>query len=306
MFLSFMGATAIVFAMSRMTGDPLLLYATPGYGLTPQQEAALTARLGLDKPLVVQYFVWLGRVFRGDLGETLLDKRAVTSIIEEKWGNSIQLGMAAWILSVAIGIPLGILSAVRRGTVWDMFGRGFAVFGTATPSFWIGLMLIYLFAVELDWLPSGTKYGYGGFPLAWSNIRHFILPAVVLGWGPAAGFARITRSAMLDVLDSEFIKLARAKGVTSRSVIWKHALKNAAIPPLTLMAVTMAGFITGTVVVEQVFAWPGLGATAVQAVFNNDFALLTGIVLIFVIIFGIANLIADLMYGFLDPRIRYS
>lgn len=296
----------MVFAMSRMAGDPLLLYATPGYGLTPAQEAAITERLGLDKPLAVQYFVWLGRVFRGDLGETLLDKRNVTAVIGEKWGNSVQLGIAAWILSVAIGVPLGILSAVKRGTFWDYFGRAFAVLGTATPAFWIGLMLIYVFAVELDWLPSGTKYSYGGFPLAWSNIKHFILPSIVLGWGPAAGFTRITRSAMLDVLDSEFIKLARAKGVTNRVVIWKHALKNAAIPPLTLIAVTMAGFITGTVVVEQVFSWPGLGQTAVQAVFNNDFALLTGIVLIFVIIFGIANLVADLAYGFLDPRIRYS
>ena len=306
MLLSIVGATAIVFAMSRMAGDPLNLYATSGYGLSAAQEAALRKELRLDKPLVVQYVSWLGHVMKGDFGRTLVDKRPVKAIIGEKIGNSLQLGLAAWILAVAIGIPLGVLSAVKRASFWDYFARVFALLGTATPGFWIGLMMIYLFAVTLDWLPSGTKYGYETFPLSWSNIKHFLMPAFVLGWGPAAGFLRITRSAMLEILDSEFVKFARVKGVANSAVIWRHAFRNALIPPLTLIALTMAGFITGTVVVEQVFSWPGLGATAVQAVFNNDFALLTGIVLIFVVIFALANFAADIGYAYLDPRIKYS
>lgn len=306
MLLSIVGATAIVFALSRMAGDPLNLYATSGYGLSAAQETALRKELRLDKPLVVQYVSWLGRVMKGDFGRTLVSKRPVKAIIGEKIGNSLQLGLAAWILAVGIGVPLGVLSAVKRASFWDYFGRTFALLGTATPGFWIGLMMIYLFAVTLDWLPSGTKYGYEAFPLSWDNIKHFLMPAFVLGWGPAAGFLRITRSAMLEILDSEFVKFARSKGVSSSSVIWRHALRNALIPPLTLIALTMAGFITGTVVVEQVFSWPGLGATAVQAVFNNDFALLTGIVLIFVVIFAAANFLADIGYAYLDPRIKYS
>jgi peptide/nickel transport system permease protein len=306
MLVSFIGATAVVFGLSRLAGDPLLLYATPGYGMTVEQERALRAELRLDRPLVVQYLIWVGNVFKGDLGRTLLDKRKVTSVIGDKIGNSVQLGLAAWVFAVGVGVPLGVLSAIKRATVWDYIARVFALLGTATPAFWIGLMFIYLFAVTLGWFPSGTKYSYETFPLSWSNIKHFILPAVVLGWGPAAGFLRITRSAMLEILDSEFIKFARSKGVASRSVIWRHALRNALIPPITLIALTMAGFITGTVVVEQVFSWPGLGSAAVTATLNNDFPLMTGIVLIFVAIFAVTNLAADLAYAYLDPRIKYG
>jgi len=307
MLFSVFGATAVVFSMSRMTGDPMLLYAKPGgYGLTPEQEAFIRKKLGLDRPLVVQYFMWLNNVVHGDLGKTLLDERAVTKIIGEKWGNTMQLGLAAGIFSVLVGVPLGVLSAVKRGTVWDFMGRTFALLGMATPQFWIGLMFIFFFGVKLHWLPTGTKYGYEAFPMSWDNIRHFILPAIVLGWYPAAGFLRITRSAMLEILDSEFVKFARAKGVRGQLVIWKHAFRNAIIPPLTLIAVTLTGFITGAVVVEQVFAWPGLGSMAIYAVFNNDFPLLTGITLIFIMLFATANFLADLAYGYLDPRIRYE
>ncbi len=305
MVFSMFGATAIVFAMSRMTGDPMLLYAKPGgYGLTPEQQAVIRKKLGLDRPLVMQYFMWINNVFHGDLGRTILDERKVTDIIGEKWGNTMQLGLAAGIWSVLVGVPLGVLSAIKRGTVWDFAARSFALFGMATPQFWIGLMFIFFFGVKLGILPTGSKYGYHAFPLAWVNIKYFILPAIVLGWYPAAGFLRITRSAMLEILDSEFVKFARAKGVKERLVIWKHAFKNAVIPPLTLIAITLTGFITGAVVVEQVFAWPGLGSMAVYAIYNNDFPLLTGITLIFIALFAFANFLADLAYGYLDPRIR--
>ncbi len=303
-FISLLGATAIVFGLSRLQGDPLLLYATPGYGLSPQQEEALTKKLRLDEPLAIQYLHWVGGILRGDLGRSILDNRPVTTTLSAKWGNTIQLSIAGMIVALLLGIPLGVLSAVKRGSVWDYFGRTFALFGMATPVFWVGLMAIFLFSVRLDWLPSGTKYTYDTFPLSWDNIKHFIMPSFFLGWGPAAGLLRITRSSMLDTLDSEFIKLARAKGVSYNRVIWKHALRNATIPPLTVIGLMMAGFITGTVVIETVFSWPGIGALAVQAVFNNDFPLMTGIVMIFVAIYLVINLISDLLYVVVDPRIR--
>ncbi len=305
--LSVVAATAIVFALSRMAGDPRLLYAKPGgYGVSEEQYEALGKKLGLDKPLVVQYFMWLGRMLRGDMGKTLLDEKPVSRVLQEKIGATLQLGLAAWLFATIVGVPLGVVSAVRRGTLLDYLARGFALFGQALPAFWVGIIAILLFAVHLGWFPSGTRGIHRGFPLAWDNIRFYILPAVTLGWLAAAGYLRLTRSAMLDILDSEFIKLARAKGVTSLKIIWKHAFRNALIPPLTFSALLMAGFITGAVVVETVFAWPGLGRLAVEAVNNNDFPVLTGSVLLFTVIFITMNLLADLAYGYIDPRIRYS
>jgi peptide/nickel transport system permease protein len=198
-----------------------------------------------------------------------------------------------------MGIPLGIAAAITRGTAWDKLARGFALLGQAAPPFWIGIMGILLFSVKLRWLPAGTE----GEGLA---IRNFVLPAVTLGWLAAAGYMRITRSAMLEVLDSEFIKLARAKGVSGWKVIWKHAFRNALIPPLTVSALLLAGFITGAVVVETVFAWPGLGRLAVDAVSNNDYPLMTGTVLVFAAVYLVINLLTDIAYAFIDPRIRFS
>ena len=182
---------------------------------------------------------------------------------------SLQLGLAAWVFVLITGVPLGVLSAVKRGSLWDLIGRTFAVFGQALPPFWLGIMLILIFAVQLEWLPSGTR-GDDGEALT-RRISYFVLPAVTLGWLASAGLMRLVRSSMLEVLDSEFVKLARAKGVGNSTLIWKHALKNALIPPLTFSAIIMAGFIAGTVVTETVFAWPGLGWMTVQAIINNDF-----------------------------------
>ena len=300
-------ATAIVFGLSRAAGDPLLLYAKPGgYGVSPEAQEALSKKLGLNRPLVVQYFMWLGDIISGDLGRTLLTETPVSKVVGEKIGATVQLGMAAWILATVVGVPLGILSATRRGSIWDYLGRGLALLGQALPSFWIGIMFILIFAASLDLLPFGTKGAYDGFPLAWGNIKYFILPAVSLGWGAAAGYLRITRSAMLEVLDSEYVKLARAKGVTNRTVIWKHAFKNALIPPLTVSSLLIAGFITGSIVTETVFSWPGLGRLAVQAVIDNDFPVITAVALLFVLVFVTMNFLTDLLYAVIDPRIRYG
>jgi ABC-type dipeptide/oligopeptide/nickel transport system permease component len=227
-------------------------------------------------------------------------------VIKQKIFNTLRLGAGSMLFSVIVGIPLGVLSAVKRGTVWDILGRGFALFGMAIPAFWIGLMGILLFAVKLHWLPSGSMDPTRAPPWTWQYLKYFIMPAILAGWYPAAGFLRITRSAMLEILDSEFIKFARSKGVRETWVIWSHAFRNAIIPPLTLMAISMAGFLAGAIVIEQVFAWPGMGRLSVEAIFNNDFPLLTACVLLFAVLFVLANFIADLLYGYLDPRIRYD
>ena len=307
MILSVFAATVIVFGLSRMVGDPRLLYAKPGgYGITPEQFEAIGDKLGLDRPLVVQYGMWLGKILRGDLGRTLVNERPVTKAIGEKIGNTAQLAVVAWILATLIGVPLGVLSAVSRGSPMDYMGRGFALFGQALPGFWIGIIFILVFAARLGWLPSGTRGFHEGFPLAWGNVKFFVLPAITLALGAAAGYLRITRSAMLEVMDSEYVKLARAKGVSQGADIWKHAFKNALIPPLTVSSLLMASLLTGAIVVETVFSWPGLGNLAIQAVDNNDFPVLTATVLIFAVVWAVVNFLTDIAYALIDPRIRYS
>lgn len=303
---SLLAATIIVFGLSRAAGDPLLLYAQGGgsYGLSPEQRQQLTEYLGLDKPLVIQYLSWVWNALQGDMGETLLDRTPVFDLIVERLGATAQLAFAAWLFAIITGVPLGVFSATRRSGFLDYLGRGFALFGQALPQFWIGIMFIVIFAVQLGWLPA-TGRAYPEESL-WEQIKHFILPTVTLGWLGSATYLRLTRSAMLEVLDSEFVKLARAKGVTSWAVVWKHAFRNALIPPITYSSLFLASFITGATVVELVFSWPGIGRLALTAVTNNDFAVLTGVVLFFAVAYIFFNFVADVLYGFVDPRIRYN
>jgi peptide/nickel transport system permease protein len=295
--LTMLGATIIVFSLSRVVGDPRDLYAQEGgYGVTAETYERLGRQLGLDRPLPVQYFVWLGKVLRGDLGRSLLGQTDVTTIIRQKIGNTLQLGIVSWVVATMIGIPLGVVSAVRRGSVWDYTARSFALLGQAAPPFWIGIMAILIFAVRFDLLPAGGKEGW----------QSFVLPAGTLGMAASAGYLRLMRSSMLEVLDSEYVKLARAKGVGLYTVIWKHAFKNALIPSLTLSALIFVGFISGTIVVETVFTWPGLGTMSVGAVADNDFPIMTGAVLMFALFYTVINLVADLSYALVDPRIRYT
>ncbi|MEX0763030.1 MAG: ABC transporter permease [Dehalococcoidia bacterium] len=298
--LTVIAATGVVFFLSRAAGDPLLLYATPGYGLTPDQEVALREALDLDHPVVVQYFLWLGRAVRGDLGRTILDQKPVSRIVTERIPASVHLGAAAWLFATVVGVPLGVLSAVKRGTAFDYLGRSFALMGQALPAFWLGLVLILVVAELLGWLPvSGRGNGF------W-DVKHVVLPAFTLGVGAMAGYLRLTRNSMLEILDSEFVKLARAKGVASQKVIWKHAFRNALIQPLTASTLILAGFLTGSVVVESIFAWPGLGLMAITAVRNNDFPLLQGIVLMLTILYVFMTFVTDILYAYIDPRIRYD
>ena len=284
--------TLVVFVLSRASGDPRQAFLNE---YTTQEAYDEWGRQwGLDKPVLVQYFIWLGKAVQGDLGDSLRESRPVLDVIKDRAPATIELAIGSFIFAVALGIPLGVLSAVRRGTMWDYSGRSLALFGQALPPFWLGIMLILIFAVQLEWLPTGRR---GGFD-------HYILPSITLGWLTASGLLRLVRSSMLEVMDSEYIVLARAKGVGSTKVIWKHAFRNALIAPLTYSALVFVAFLTGAVVTETVFSWPGLGRLAVTSVNNLDLPVLSGVVLVLTSLYVIVNLMTDVLYAVIDPRIR--
>tara|TARA_B100000586_G_C19974425_1_gene369208 strand:- start:79 stop:801 length:723 start_codon:yes stop_codon:yes gene_type:complete len=233
---------------------------------------------------------------RGEFGESIQQGRPAMHIVLEHLPATIQLASASFLLSLFIGVPLGIMSAVKRGSIIDQFARAVALVGQSAPPFWLGIMLMFFFSVNLGWLP----------PFGRDDPRGVILPAITLGWFYAAANLRLIRSAMLDVLDSEYIKLARAKGVPSRTVILKHALRNAIIPALTFAGVTLGALVTGSLVVETVFAWPGLGKLAVDALFGLDYALLQAVVIVFTLLYVTASFLVDVLYAVVDPRIRYT
>lgn len=288
------GISIIVFTLSRMSGDPRLLYMTPGTRFSQEVWDARGRDLGLDKPVVMQYLIWSGNAIRGDFGDSVWHKRNSLDVIRERAPATLMLSGISIVVAILSGVGLGITSAVTRGSMTDLVTRAFALVGQAAPPFFLALVLIYVFAVGLDILPTSRR----------GDWTHFVLPVTTLSWLASASIARITRSSLLEVLDSEYVLLARAKGVGRTKVIFKHALKNALIAPLTVSAILFASFMTGTVVVETVFAWPGLGRLAVQATLQNDFPLVTGLAVIFAAIFVLSNLAADLLYAYIDPRIR--
>ena len=298
--IAILGATLVIFGLSRLSGDPLDLFLDEyGGALAEETRERLRAELALDQNVVVQYAIWVGRYARGEFGESLLHQRPVLTVVQERFWASIQLGILGWTFGTLLGVPLGIVSAVQRGRLMDYVARGIALVGQAAPVFWVGIMVILIFSGELEWLPSGTRGD--GF-----SIPHYILPSIVLGWLPAAAYLRLTRSSMLEVLESEYVKFARAKGVDYKRVIWKHAFRNALIPPLTLSGLILIGFINGTTVIETVFSWPGLGRVAVQAVQGNDFPLISAITFLTVVLYVVVVLAMDVLYAILDPRIRYG
>ena len=298
--IAILGALLVIFVLSRLSGDPLDLYLDEyGGALAEETRERFRKELALDQPVVFQYVIWVGRYLRGHYGDSLIHQRPVITVVKERFWTSIQLGIIAWVFGTMLGVPLGIVSAVQRGRLLDYIARGIALIGQAAPVFWVGIMAILIFSGELEWLPSGTRGD--GFA-----VRNYILPSIVLGWLPAAAYLRLTRSSMLEVLESEYVKFARAKGVDSSFVIWKHAFRNAVIPPLTLSGLILIGFINGTTVIETVFSWPGLGRVAVQAVQGNDFPLISAITFLTVVLYVVVVLTMDVLYAILDPRIRYA
>ena len=297
----------MVFVGSRFMVDPISAWLYAGTvstfdagELSPDQIERLRKSLNLDKPVPVQYGIWLWGMMKGDFGKDILDgRRPIGKKLRQKFPHTLQIAIPAYILAAVVGIPLGVLAAVSRGSIWDLMGRSFAAFGSAVPTFWIGLVAILVFGLRLGWLPIATK----GEGLAYTN---YIMPVIVMGLTSTAGYLRIVRSTMLEVLDSEFVKLARAKGLRTRTIVWKHAFKNALLAPLTVAGLMLVGFITGSVAVEVVFAWPGIAAWAVEAVAQNNLPVLVAITLVFTVLYVVVAFIVDILYGFLDPRIRYS
>ena len=286
--------TLFVFVLSRASGDPRTVFMNEY--TTQEQWDKWGEEWGLDKPVIVQYWIWLKEAAQGNLGNSLRENRPVLEVILERIPATLELAAGSFIFAVVVGIPGGVISAVNRGSALDYFGRVFALFGQALPPFWLGIMLILIFSVELNLLPTGRRGG----------IDHFILPCITLGWLTASGLLRIVRSSMLEVMDSEYIKLARAKGVSNSIVVWKHAFRNALIAPLTMAALIFVAFLTGAVVTETVFAWPGIGRLAVTSVSSLDLAVLSGVVMILTSLYVIVNFITDLLYAVIDPRIRLT
>ncbi len=291
-----LAVSVFIFALARSTGDPRNLLLSRQARDVAHWDA-LGEKLGLDKPLVQQYGIFIKDLATGDLGDSIVQRRPVMDMIGERIWPTVQLGLAALIWSTLVGVPLGILGAVRRGSIFDRVGKFIALVGQASPPFWLGIMLILFFAVRLGWLPpSGREEGF----------KSIILPAIALGWWFVAVNMRLIRSAMLDVLDSEYIKLARAKGASGRSVIWKHALKNALIPALTFGGISLGTLVAGSVTVELVFAWPGLGRLAVDSMNQSDYPVVQAVVIIFTLMYVASALLVDVLYAYIDPRIRYG
>ncbi len=293
-FVTLLSVSLIIFILSRVSGDPRHIYLDD-YS-TQADWDAMGVVLGLDKPYYQQYGLFLKDAFQGDFGNSVKEGRPVLDVILERAPATLLLGSVAFLLSLAVGVPLGIISATRRSSNVDRLGKTVSLIGQSTPPFLLGLILMFIFAVQLDWTPPYGKEN-------WNSI---LLPAITLGWFYAAANLRLVRSSMLDVLDSEYIRLARAKGVSTRAVILKHALRNALIPPLTFAGVTLGALVTGSLVVETVFAWPGLGRLAIEALFAFDYPLLQGVVITFTLLYVLASLTVDILYAYIDPRIRYA
>ncbi len=287
--------TVIVFGLGRMTGDP----ATVLMPVEARQEdrARIMELWGLDQPLHVQYLRYIGNVLRGEFGDSLQwPGRDALELVLLRIGNTLELGLVALLFAVALAVPIGVFSAVYKNSAIDHVGKFIALLGQSLPHFWIGIVFIWIFAVNLRWLPTSGR----------GTWQHLIMPAVVIGWFQVAALMRLIRSAMLESLDSEYIKLARLKGVRERIVIWKHALRNAAIVPLTYFGIMIAYLVVGSITTEVVFSWPGVGLLVVNAVTARDFPVVQAVTIVFAFVIVLANLVVDVLYGVFDPRIRFE
>ena len=290
--LSLVLLSVTIFLFVRVTGDPAVLLVEPGASQADLD--AVRQRFGLDQPLIVQYLAFIASLVHGDLGQSFYYRTPVLELYLARLPNSLLLASAALAFSLLIGIPSGVLAAVRVGGFWDRVGKVFALLGLSLPSFWVGLVLILVFSVTLEWLPSSGS----GTPL------HLIMPAFALGWYFAAAHMRLTRSSMLEVLGSEYVKLARLKGLPQSWVIGKHAFKNALIPVITLAGINLVLMINVAVVVETVFAWPGVGRLLYEGISFRDFPVVQGVVIMGGTMIVVVNLLVDVAYAVIDPRIR--
>jgi ABC-type dipeptide/oligopeptide/nickel transport system permease component len=283
-----------IFVVVRLTGDPAALMAEPG--ARPEDLARVRAQWGLDRSWPVQYLSFLKNIVQGELGKSFNYRMPVSELYFERLPNSLQLALAATLVSILVGVPAGIVSAVRVNSWWDNVGKVVAIMGLAIPNFWLGLVFILVFAVWLGWLPTSGK----------GDWQHLLMPAISLGWYFAASLLRLTRSSMLEVLRSEYVKLARLKGLPEYVVVAMHAFKNALVPVFTLAGINLVIMVNAAVVIEVIFAWPGIGRLLYEGTFQRDFPLVQGVVVMIGIMFIIVNLIVDILYAYIDPRIRLT
>ena len=285
----------IVFALARASGNPLFLMLP--LDAEPEAFEILAKHWGLDQPYYLQYWKFISNAVQGDFGNSFKwPGHTAIGLVGTRLVASLELILTALILAAIMAVVLGVITAAAKDSPIDFVGKIFALMGQSAPNFWIGIMLIWIFGVELGLLPTS---GRGG-------IKHMILPVITIGWFEVAAIMRLVRSSMLDTLDSEYVKLARIKGVSERWIIWKHCLRNAAIAPLTYFGVIAGALITGSVIVETVFAWPGIGLLAIQAVLARDLQVVQAVAMVFAVGFVSLNLIVDILYAYLDPRIRYA
>jgi len=283
-----------IFVVVRLTGDPAALMAEPG--ARPEDLARVRAQWGLDRSWPVQYLSFLKNIVQGELGKSFNYRMPVSELYFERLPNSLQLALAATLVSILVGVPAGIVSAVRVNSWWDNVGKVVAIMGLAIPNFWLGLVFILVFAVWLGWLPTSGK----------GDWQHLLMPAISLGWYFAASLLRLTRSSMLEVLRSEYVKLARLKGLPESVVVAMHAFKNALIPVFTLVGINLVIMVNAAVVIEVIFAWPGIGRLLYEGIFQRDFPLVQGVVVMIGCMFIVVNLIVDILYAYIDPRIRLT
>ena len=283
-----------IFLLMRVTGDPAVLLAEPGASQADLD--AIRQQFGLDRPLYTQYVSFIGHLFRGDFGQSFYYRTDVFELYLSRLPASLLLASAAMAFSLIVGIPTGIIAAVRVNQWWDSVGKIFALLGLSMPSFWVGLVMILFFSVYLGWLPSSGS----------GTLLHLVMPSIALGWVFAAAHMRLTRSSMLEVLGSEYVKLARLKGLPEALVISKHAFKNALIPVLTLAGINLVIMVNVAVVVETVFAWPGVGRLLYEGIAFRDFPVVQATVLLGGVMIVVVNLIVDILYAVIDPRIRYE
>jgi len=318
-----LGTSIIAFSLMHLApGDPARTMA--GQHASSQTINAIREKYGLDKPLYVQYGVWLGNVLRGDMGRSIVSNEYVTKEILDRFPNTFELALLAMILAIGIGTVAGIISASKQYSALDYTFMGIALFGVSMPVFWLGIMLMMIFGVYLRWLPIGGRIdivisfhritGFyifdsiitGNFAALVSTLRYLILPSIALGTIPMATIARVTRSSMLEVLRQDFIRTERAKGLSERVVIYKHAVRNAMIPVVTVIGLNVGLLLAGAILTETVFSWPGIGRYVVSAVRMRDYPAVQGCVLFFALVFVVVNLITDVIYVFIDPRIHYK
>lgn len=291
----------VVFTVLRLVpGDPALVML--GREATPEAVAVIRKEMGLDQPIVVQYGIWLRDIVRGDLGVSWRSKQSVESLILRRFPATIQLTFGAMLIGVAVALPLGVLSGLRPHSLFDSLASGFSLLGLAIPGFWLGLMLLLTLSVELRWLPPSGYVPLSEDPTA--NLKHLILPAITLGVGLAAPLARFVRSGMLDVMGTDYIRTSRAKGLPERLVVLRYALRNGLLSVVTVFGLEFGSLLGGAVITESVFNWPGIGTLLLTAITQRDYAMVQGTVLFISVVFIVVNLIVDVSYGYLDPRIR--